>query len=153
MQELLRTSDINTYPIFSLNGHISFAKLLSNYDGDTADILFIYDDKPMRMKARFLGYDTPEIKPSINDPNRDEKKKKANEAKERLWFLCTNNDSKKLIKIKCYDFDKYGRILIVAVNEDIDISTIDDKELFNISINKQMIIEGHGYEYYGGTKK
>jgi len=153
MENLLRMADINTYHLFSLNSHISSAKLLSNYDGDTADILFIYNDRIMRMKARFLGYDTPEIKPSLNDPDRDEKKKKAIEAKERLWFLCTNNDSKRLIKIKCYDFDKYGRILIVAVNEDIDISTIDDKELFNISINKQMITEGHGYEYYGGTKK
>jgi len=153
MENLLRVAHINDYRLFSLNGHISSAKLLSNYDGDTADILFIYNDRVMRMKARFLGYDTPEIKPSLNDPDRDEKKKKAIEAKERLWFLCTNNDSKRLMKIKCYDFDKYGRILIVAVNEDIDISTIDDKELFNISINKQMITEGHGYEYYGGTKK
>jgi len=154
MENLLRIAKINDYPIFSLNGHISHAKLLSNYDGDTGDILFIYNDKIMRMKARFFGYDTAEIKPSLKDPNRDEKKKKAKEAKERLWNLCTNNknDNQQLIKIKCYDFDKYGVVLIVAVNEEIDISNMDDKKLFDISINNQMIKEGHGYEYYGGTK-
>lgn len=148
MDELLKTADINTYPLFSLNGLISKAKLLSNYDGDTADILFIYDNKPMRMKSRFYGYDTYEIKPPLNAPNRDEIKKKANEAKERLSELC-----KGLIKIKCYNFDKYGRLLIVAVNEDTEINNLNDDELFNISINNQMILEGHGYEYYGGTKK
>ena len=154
MDNLLRIAKINDYPLFSLNGHIYLAKLLSNYDGDTGDILFSYLNNIMRMKARFFGYDTPEIKPSLNDPNRDEKKKKAKEAKERLWNLCTNNnDNQRLIKIKCYEFDKYGRILIVAVNEDIDISNMDDKNLFEISINNQMIKEGHGYEYYGGTKK
>jgi len=153
MENLLKIAKINDYPIFSLNGHISPAKLLSNYDGDTGDILFTYNFTIMRMKARFFGYDTAEIKPSLNDPNRDEKKKKAKEAKERLWNLCTNNnDNQRLINIKCYDFDKYGRILIVAVNKEIDISNMNDKELFDISINKQMITEGHGYEYYGGTK-
>lgn len=153
MDNLLRIAKINDYPLFSLKGHICLAKLLSNYDGDTGDILFSYLNNIMRMKARFFGYDTPEIKPSLNDPNRDEKKKKAKEAKERLWNLCTNNnDNQRLIKIKCYEFDKYGRILIVAVNEETDISNMDDKQLFDISINNQMIKEGYGYEYYGGTK-
>jgi|694.fasta_scaffold17492_9 endonuclease YncB( thermonuclease family) len=153
MDNLLKSADINTYPLFSLKGHISKAKLLSNYDGDTGDLLFIYDNKPMRMKARFYGYDCNEMKPSINDPKRDEKKKKAIEAKERLWFLCTNNNPHNLIKIKCYDFDKYGRILINAFYENCNIEDIkNEDELFELSINKIMIDEGHGYKYYGGTK-
>lgn len=153
MDNLLKSADINTYPLFSLKSHISKAKLLSNYDGDTGDLLFIYDNKPMRMKARFYGYDCNEIKPSINDPNRNEKKKKAIEAKERLWLLCTNNNSQTLIKIKCYEFDKYGRILVIAFNEDCNIEDIkNEDELFELSINKKMIEEGHGYAYYGGTK-
>jgi len=155
---LLQIATIDSYPLFSLNGLITHAKLLSNYDGDTGDILFIYNEMPIRMKARFAGYDTCEIKPSLKDPKRDEKKKRAYEAKERLWYLCTNtNDMKSyhktLIKIKCGEFDKYGRLLIIAYNENVDFESLeDDKSQFDLSINAQMINEGHGYLYEGGTK-
>ena len=153
MEELLKNADIISYPLFSLKGLISKAKLLANYDGDTADILFIYDNKPIHMKARFYGYDCNEMKPALTDPKRDEKKKKAIEAKERLWLLCTNNNPQTLIKIKCYEFDKYGRILVNAFNEDCKIEDIkNEDELFELSINKKLIDEGHGYPYYGGTK-
>ncbi len=155
--EILRNAEIQTYPLFSLKGYITFAKLLSNYDGDTGDILFIYNELMMRMKARFNGYDTCEIKPSKNDPRREEKKMRAKEAKKRLWKLCTNMDEegvehRRLIKIKCDEFDKYGRLLITAFQEEQDISNKTDDELFEMSINNQMIKEGHGYKYGGGTK-
>lgn len=145
-QLLLKNASLDSYPLFSLNGLDTYAKLLSNYDGDTGDILFIYNGVPMRMKARFTGYDTCEMKPSLKDPLRDDKKKRAMEAKQRLWYLCTNtndfNDTHQtLIRIKCHEFDKYGRILITAFR--------DNEEL---SINQQMINEGHGYAYDGGTK-
>lgn len=148
MTELLINATIDSYPLFSLNGYETEAKLLSNYDGDTGDILFIYNNNPMRMKARFIGYDTCEMKPSLKDLQRDDKKKRAIEAKQRLWYLCTNtNDFKEnhktLIKIKCHDFDKYGRLLITAYKFN------SSNEL---SINQQMIDEGHGYVYDGGTK-
>ncbi len=149
--DLLRNAKLQSYPLFSLKGYITYAKLLSNYDGDTGDILFIYNGMPMRMKARFNGYDTCEMKPSINDPRRDEKKRRAKEAKKRLWKLCTNMDEegvehKTLIRIKCDEFDKYGRLLIIAFPENTN------DESFEMSINNQMIKEGHGYQYGGGTK-
>jgi len=157
---LIINASIDTYPLFSLNGLITYAKLLSNYDGDTGDILLNYNNnQPLRMKARFSGYDSCEIKPSLNDPDRENKKKRAIIAKERLWFLCTNSTNlkenhKTLIKIKCGEFDKYGRLLILAFNIDCNIEdpNLDDKTLFNLSINNQMITEGHGYSYNGGTK-
>ena len=156
-KELLKKAKVNDYELFSLKGLVTYAKLLSNYDGDTGDILLIYNQKPLRLKARFYGYDTCEIKPSLKDPKRDEKKKRAYEAKERLWFLCTNsNDLKEnhstLIKIKCCEFDKYGRLLIIAFNENTVFENLNDKEQFDLSINAQMINEGHGYVYNGGTK-
>lgn len=152
LQELLKKATIDQYSIFSLKGLITDAKLLSNYDGDTGDIIFIYNQQLMRMKARFTGYDTCEIKPSLKDPKRDEKKKRAIEAKERLWFLCTNSNDlnshhNNLIKIKCHEFDKYGRLLITAFNKDTC-----DYDNFDLSINAKMISEGHGYLYEGGTK-
>jgi len=148
---ILMMAEINDYPLFSLNGLVTYAKLLSNYDGDTGDILFMFKGNPMRMKARFTGYDTCEIKTSLNDPQRDDKKRRAYEAKQRLWYLCTNTEDLKakhrtLIKIKCHEFDKYGRLLITAFNEN------DDCNNDSLSINQKMINEGHGYAYDGGTK-
>lgn len=151
--DLIRKTEINDYPLFSLKGFKTHAKLLANYDGDTADIFFIYKDIPMRVKARFYGYDCSEMKPSLNDPKREEKKMKAKIAKERLWNLCTNNSKTEkhetLIFIECYDYDKYGRLMVVAYQV-----PMDDKELlFENSINNKMIEEGHGYSYYGGKKE
>ena len=150
----LKSAEEDKYKIFSLKGITTYAKILSNYDGDTADCLLVHNDTFMRFKVRFYGYDSPEMKPSLSLVERDEIKKKAIEAKKRLWNLTTGLDDitekyhKKLIKIVCDDFDKYGRLLITAFDTDLD------KELeFDNSINKKMIDEGHGYAYYGGTKK
>jgi hypothetical protein len=80
------------------------------------------------------------------------------EAKNRLWYLCTKETEvkshKTLIRIKCGEYDKYGRILITAYNEDYDLDTNkNEEELFKDSINYQMINEGHGYIYNGGKKE
>jgi endonuclease YncB( thermonuclease family) len=152
--ELLKSSEEDKYKIFSLNNVITYAKILSNYDGDTADCLLVHDDTFRRFKVRFYGYDSPEMKPPLNIKDRDEIKKKAVEAKKRLWNLTSGLDDinqkfhKNLIKIVCGDFDKYGRLLITAYDFDIG-----DNLEFDFSINKKMIDEGHGYPYYGGTKK
>jgi endonuclease YncB( thermonuclease family) len=152
--EQLKSAEEDKYKIFSLKDVITYAKILSNYDGDTADCLIVHDDTFRRFKVRFYGYDSPEMKPALNIKDRDEIKKKAIEAKKRLWNLTTGLDDinqkfhKKLIKIVCDDFDKYGRLLITAYDTDIG-----DNLEFDNSINKKMIDEGHGYAYYGGTKK
>jgi len=157
MDDELRNCELNTCPLFSLNGYITKCKLLNNYDGDTADIIIFYKHILMHLKARFYGYDCCEMKPLLKDPERDNKKKKAIEAKNRLWKLCTNEDEykshKRLINIRCGDYDKYGRILIIAFEEDYEIDkNKTDDEIFKDSINYKMIEEGHGYLYYGGTK-
>lgn len=161
MMEKLRNMELTSYPLFTLKGYITYAKMLSIYDGDTANIIFMYNDKPMHVKARFLGYDASEIKPLLNDPKREEKKEKARLARQRLWTLCTNNidddecnrSHKTLIQIKCDNYDKYGRLLILAFQENINIIDKNEKELFGLSINNQMIVEGHGYTYSGGKKE
>ena len=53
--------------------------------------------------------------------------------------MCKNT---KIIQIICYDFDKYGRLLI-------EISDLDDTKTFN----QVLIDEGYAYKYDGGTKK
>jgi len=44
-----------------------------------------------------------------------------------------------LVTIECFDFDKYGRILVNVYND-------------NILINEIMINENHGKKYDGGKK-
>ena len=52
-----------------------------------------------------------------------------------------NKHEKKIIKVECLDFDKYGRLLIKAYNN------VDE-----LSINEIMVNEGHGRAYDGGRK-
>jgi len=157
--ELLQNSNIDTYPLFSLKGLITYAKVLSVYDGDTCNILLLYNDnKPLHLKARLYGYDSPEIRISLLDDNREEKKKKAIDAKNYLWNLCTGCDEKiknhkTIVKIKCGNFDKYGRLLVTIFPYSYDLLDKDDDIIFNDSINNRMIQNGYGYPYFGGTKQ
>jgi len=156
LEKLKMANKINT-PIFSFNGLITYAKAVDFYDGDTFNIIISYYDLIYHFKARMFGYDSPEMKPSLWIQNRDEIKKNATHAKNRLIELIGN---KEYFRVYCHEFDKYGRLL-VSVFKDDDMAathTHADKETemkydFNKTINKQMIDEGHGYSYYGGTKQ
>lgn len=158
MEDTLRKVRLNDIPLFSLKGHLTNAKLVGIYDGDTGDIVLEYNGTLLHVKARFLGYDTCEMKPPLNDPDRENKKKRAVLAKKRLWELCTgcssfDQDHQTLIKIRCGEFDKYGRTLITAFPYEMDVSTMTDEEAFLKSFNYQMIQEGHAYAYDGGKKQ
>jgi len=128
-------------PYFSFKGKIFYARHCHIYDGDTFSVIFEYKGDIIKYKCRCMGYDTAEMKPSKTKENRDEEKKLAINAKNRLEELL-NKHPTKLIKIECLDFDKYGRLLINVWN------MIDTK-----SINQIMIEEGHGKAYTGGTKE
>jgi endonuclease YncB( thermonuclease family) len=128
-------------PCFSFIGE-SFLGIPANiYDGDTLSIIFVYNGKPVKYRCRALGYDSPEMKPLLSKPNREAEKKLAYAAKDRFVELLTKHPDKNIF-IKCYEFDKYGRILV-------EIWNYVDKE----SINNIMINEGHGKPYEGGTKE
>jgi endonuclease YncB( thermonuclease family) len=88
-----------------------------------------------------MGYDAPEMKPFKSDVNREKEKELACLAKNRLIQLLEKHPTK-LIKVECFEFDKYGRILVNIWN------MVDTK-----SINDIMIEEGYGKLYYGGTKE
>ena len=134
--------DVNTENIdyFSFKGKTFYAKPCNVYDGDTFSIVFEYRNELIKYRCRCYGYDTPEMRPSLKNPNRDHEKELAQKAKERIIELL-NKHEKKIIKVKCLDFDKYGRLLIKAYNN------VDE-----LSINEIMVIEGHGRVYDGGRK-
>lgn len=141
----LKLANKDNTPIFSFNGLITYAKAVDFYDGDTFNIIISYYDLLYHFKARMYGYDSPEMKPSLSLENREEVKKNAIKSKDRLIELLGNRE---FFKVYCHDFDKYGRLLVSIFSNDSD-SVYDFKQ----TINNQMINEGYGYSYYGGTKK
>ena len=127
-------------PYFNFKNKTFIAKPCNVYDGDTFSVIFDFKGDLIKYRCRCYGYDTPEMRPSRKNPNRDHEKKLAYSAKNRIIELLEAHPSK-LIKIECLDFDKYGRILIKAYNN------VNEK-----SINEIMVDEGHGKWYDGGKK-
>ena len=130
----------NDIQYFSFKG-LTFNALYCNiYDGDTFSVVFIHNNSIIKYRCRCLGYDTPEMKPLLSKPNREQEIELAKKAKSRFTELLEKS-SNKIIKIECFDFDKYGRILVKVYNN------ID-----NDSINDIMIKENYGKPYNGKTK-
>lgn len=127
-----------TVPYFTFKGKQFVATPCHIYDGDTFSALFHYRGEWIKYRCRCLGYDSPEMKPRMDAPRRDEEKESAQKAKERLTELLHKHAT---VRIDCGDFDKYGRILVTVWNQ------VD-----TLSVNEQMLREGHGKVYDGGRR-
>jgi endonuclease YncB( thermonuclease family) len=138
IKDKLYENDIQEY--FSFVGKTFYARACNIYDGDTFSIIFLHNNEVIKYRCRCIDYDSPEMKPSLSNPNRDKEKALAVIAKNRFTELLTKHESG-LIFVECFEFDKYGRILVKAYN------MIDTK-----SINEIMIEEGYGKIYDGGKK-
>ena len=110
---------------FSLKDKEFIGKVVDVYDGDTCKIIFYFDNKLVKFTCRLYGINAPEIKPSKTIENRDEEIQRAKQARNKLVSLCCNcekvddsnykdviHNNVNLIKIKCRDWDKYGRLLV-----------------------------------------
>jgi endonuclease YncB( thermonuclease family) len=129
----------NNMSLYELKGNFR-CKIVDVYDGDTVTIILINKLGFEKHKLRMYGYDSPEMKPKLNHPNRDEEKRKAAEAKKYLSDLVLN----KILEFESMGYDKYGRLLGKLHKS--------NKCSRKININELMIKQGHGYPYYGGTK-
>lgn len=139
----------NNTPLFTLKGKIFMCKVVEVYDGDSCKVVFCFNKKYYKWNIRMLGYDSPEIRISKYNIDRDHLKKIALKAKKHFIKLLNynNNNNTQLLYIKCYDFDKYGRLLAELYFKYNDaINNIN-------SINSFMIISGNAIPYYGGKKK
>lgn len=146
---------------YSLANTSMEGKVVYVYDGDTVHIVFSINNKLIKYNCRLLGIDSPEICPK-NVPDKVKREleiasaiksrnyliaqvtgiEPANDlTKKSIKELCAK--SRKLVHVKCYDFDKYGRLLVeifLNANE-------------TTSINKHMVAKKLAVEYDGGTKK
>ena len=125
---------------WSLKDKKFYVKVLKVYDGDTIWITIRLNMKIYKIKTRLYGIDTPEIKPLKSMPNRDKEISKAKESKKFLEDLVLN----KIIKIKCGNWDKYGRLLITIF--------INNNLCGEINLNNLMVEKGLAKKYFGGTK-
>lgn len=137
--ELLKV-DEKCINYFSLKGNTLIAKICSVYDGDTCSVIFEYRNEFIKYKCRMMGYDCPEMKPLLSNPNRLIEISLAKAAKSRFIELVDKSPSG-LVRMECFEFDKYGRLLADIYNN-VDIE----------SVNSIMIREGHGRPYMGKHK-
>lgn len=137
----IKNSDIKE---FSLNGKEFIGKVVDVYDGDTCKIVFYLKDEIVKFNCRLFGINAPELKPLKTKENRLEEIENGKKAKHQLISYCCkcesvddnnceefieNNNS--LIKIKCFEWDKYGRLLV-------ELYELDKEE----SINNKLIESG-----------
>ena len=155
---ILESAD-STVPEYSLKNKFMLGKVVYVYDGDTIHIVFNMNNKLIKFNCRLILIDSPEICPkNIKDVNkRNNEIESAIKSRNYLINQVTNipitnpkmtkneikelcGKSTKLIWVKCFDFDKYGRLLV---------------ELYNSkdSINQLMINNNYALSYDGGTKK
>lgn len=126
-------------PYFTLKGTKMEGIPTNVYDGDTFGIVVDFHGKATKFRCRSLGYDSPEMKPSLANANRLQEIELAKKARIRFIELLSKKDT---ITVECFDFDKYGRVLVNIWNG-VDQETV----------NEIMIREKHGRPYDGGKKE
>lgn len=141
-------------PNLSLNGINTYAKVVNIIDGDTVVLIIPFLNRYFKFNCRLNNIDTCEIHSS-----NEKLKILGTKAKYRLLELVSkkkltldDNISKKdiqyifsnecfIVYVKCYDFDKYGRLLLDLYLEK------DEKSVSDILLEEKL-----AYVYTGKTK-
>ena len=114
------------------------AKIVYVYDGDTIHVVFQVFGTYYRWNCRIMGVDTPELR-----TKNEKEKQKGYIVRDKV----KENFLNKIVKIKCDEFDKYGRLLI-------DVYLPKDIQNKNNStfLSEWLIANNYAYAYNGGTK-
>ena len=137
-KELLSKTKENT-EYMTLKGNEYIAKIVYIYDGDTMHVVFKEYDQYYRWNCRIMGVDTPELR------TKNEKEKKAGYAiRDILREMLMN----KIVKVKCDEFDKYGRLLL-DVYIPAELTGTNEEQL----LSEWLISNKYAYAYGGGTKQ
>jgi endonuclease YncB( thermonuclease family) len=133
-----RTKD-NT-KAYGFGGQEMIGKVVSVYDGDTFTAIVKINGLFQKIKVRCYGYDSPELKPSKKDANRDKQIECAQVAKAFLENMIFD----KIVTLNIHGFDKYGRFLAtVYIRHGCD----------TFNVNAAMLSGGYGVPYDGGKKQ
>lgn len=130
---------------FSFGGKIMNCFCKKVYDGDTVHLVFDIAGDYKYWSCRLYGYNSAEMNPKHEDEEKNRKEKEsAIKARDYLAKLILN----KFVVVQFIkSTDRYGRLLV-------NIYLVDDKSGNILFVNKMMIDNGHGAEYYGeGDKK
>jgi len=143
--EKLKQLKNNDVEEFSLRGKEFIGKVVDVYDGDTCKIVFYLKDDLIKFTCRLYGINAPELKPLKTKENRLEEIENGKKAKYKLISYCCGCESvddkncdelidrnNTLVKIKCHDWDKYGRLLVELFKYDEN----------NICFNEKLIEDG-----------
>lgn len=144
-------NDKNT-KAFNFDGINCMCRVIDITDGDTIKVIINFKNDYYKIIVRLNNIDTCETKSKC-----EENKQKGLEAKKRIFNLITGknidtvdkkyiknelNDNCYIVYMKCYDFDKYGRVLA-----DIYSNEKSSESFSNILINEKL-----AYVYTGKTK-
>jgi endonuclease YncB( thermonuclease family) len=147
---------LNEYPKHNNAGRY-FAQVVKVYDGDTITIVMRERDGApyFQYNVRMYGYDSPELRPPKNTRDRARIVESAKSARDYLQKLIFG---KPVLVEVLPDADKYGRLLCkVYARPGIADAIRSGKKVreseFTLYVNDAMIERGHGYAYYGGTKR
>ena len=142
----------NDTKYFSMNDICIIAKCVDVYDGDSIKIVmpFIIDNNItnnlFKWNCRINGIDTPELR-TKNIKEKQYAQLIRNALREKIL--------NKMVYIKCYKFDKYGRLLIdIFIDEDYNYENINkdncSEKLLNIA--NWLINNNYAKKYNGGKK-
>lgn len=139
--QLKNLNDKNV-PNYSFKGTAFQAKIVKVYDGDTCTAVVKIHGKFQKVRVRCLGYDSPEINPRSDMPEREEHMRKAVIARDALAAMVLH----KIVRLEVDDFDKYGRFLGTLYVTRFGCCG-------EINMSEYMLKNGYGYEYFGGKKR
>tara|TARA_B110000208_G_C11786240_1_gene435736 strand:- start:186 stop:647 length:462 start_codon:yes stop_codon:yes gene_type:complete len=125
-----------------------YCKVIDIYDGDTITVAIKLNNKIFKHKVRMYGYDTPELKPRKNIPNRNKIIENAKYTKKILEELILNKIV--VIRIERPTWDKYGRLLGTIFTK---LKWGMTMRAYTFDVNAFMLSIGSVNEYFGGTKK
>ena len=138
---------------FDFNGTCCPCKIIDIYDGDTCIAGIKWNNQYIQIRLRLKGINSAEMKPPKNIENRDSIIENAYLAKKKLIEYCTEESpenckskkeceeimkkNKKIIYVKMYHFDTFGRV----------ISELYLDPEYNQSINKLMVDNGYAIKF------
>ena len=145
----LYTETFTDLPVFSFAGMIVKARVVDVHDGDTITIVFFFRGLPIKYHIRMLGYDSPEMRPTLATSDRDLHKAAAECAKRHLESMILN----KVVLVGFCKEEKFGRLMgnvyLDSHHPFTPTGSLGESECANAA----MISRGYGKRYDGKKKK